>query len=491
MYTLSTTIEDVGIGTVSPGMWQPRASFDPFKLAELAASIGEHGQIDPAIVWATPEEGRLLIVAGERRWRAACALRLAELYPDFTLEKWAELCASENPQDVPISEERAFSDWAGDAPFLARRVEAEDSAELFELALVDNLERDNLSTFEEATALRQLQSAKNYTQAVIAKRIGRSQAYVGQRLSLLKMEPAAIEIMAAAPGGIALSLARHVGRVKKSLQVEMATFVVASDISDRTTGAIVGLILKLSKLPVPPDFTDPFRESWGSRNWKSPASVAETLGRIWDNRTRHLDHSINYMPPRFPFDWNPRVDEDVTMREADKNILPDPAACEFCALTEGKELKRRCLLPACFDRKNALWAERDARLNPPPPEPERVAPAASVTADSWDTSSPTSPPATRPAPVPAPIEAKPLPVMTAIPAGPKAVTLTAVIQPGEILGERQVLISIGKDGQAPIMHRGEFADLVTLVEIALDEYFEPDVDRELAVAELETQEMVL
>jgi len=85
-----------------------------------------------------------------------------------------------------------------------------------------------------------------------------------------------------------------------------------------------------------------------------------------------------------------------------------------------------------------------------------------------------------------------MPVLKPIAAGPKPVTLTAVIQHGKVLAERQVLISIGEEGEAPQLHRGDYGDLLTLIEIAISQYFAPRPSVELAEAELDTQaELVL
>lgn len=137
---------EVEIGSVRPNPWQPRKAFDKEQLAELAASIREHGIIQPLIVRRRGLNYEL--VAGERRLRAA---RLAKL------------------KTVPV----LVRDYT--------------EQQMQELALVENIQRRDLNPLEEAQAIKDLMKTMNYTQAQVADRIGRSRTAVANLLRMLNL----------------------------------------------------------------------------------------------------------------------------------------------------------------------------------------------------------------------------------------------------------------------------------------------------------------
>ncbi len=125
---------------------QPRKQFEEAKLEELAASIREHGVVEPILV--RREGGRYRIVAGERRWRAAQRAGLREI------------------------------------PAVIR--EASDE-EAFELALVENLQRADLNAIEEAEAYEVLVKDRGLTQEAVAQRVGKDRSSVANALRLLRL----------------------------------------------------------------------------------------------------------------------------------------------------------------------------------------------------------------------------------------------------------------------------------------------------------------
>ena len=146
---LQPAVEEVDVDLIAPNPQQPRTAFDPESLAELAESIREHGIIQPLIV-SRPAAGGApyQIIAGERRLQAA---RLAGL--DL----------------VPV----VFREAA--------------DHELLELALVENLQREDLGPLEEAGAFRRLADEFGLTQEAIAGRVGRSRSAVANSLRLLTL----------------------------------------------------------------------------------------------------------------------------------------------------------------------------------------------------------------------------------------------------------------------------------------------------------------
>jgi ParB family chromosome partitioning protein len=142
-------VQRVPLDSIRPCPLQPRKDFSAEALRELADSIREQGIVQPLIV--RERGGHFELIAGERRWRAAQLLQLAEV------------------------------------PVITR--EADDRAVL-ELALIENLQRENLNAIEEAHGYEQLAGQFQLTQEEIAAKVGKSRAVVANALRLLKLPPA-------------------------------------------------------------------------------------------------------------------------------------------------------------------------------------------------------------------------------------------------------------------------------------------------------------
>lgn len=145
---LRERVQRVALDRVHPCPFQPRKDFSPETLRELADSIKEQGIVQPLIV--RERQGHLELIAGERRWRAAQLLGLKEV------------------------------------PVILR--EADDRAVL-ELALIENLQRENLNAIEEAQGYSQLIEQFQLKQEEVATKVGKSRAVVANALRLLKLPP--------------------------------------------------------------------------------------------------------------------------------------------------------------------------------------------------------------------------------------------------------------------------------------------------------------
>lgn len=145
----------VPVEHIHPNPHQPRQVMNEEKLDELAASIREHGIIQPIVV--TQVGNRYQIVAGERRWRASQRAGLTEV-PVFVKEM--------TPQ------------------------------QMLELAIVENIQRADLNPLEEAHAYAQLMEEFGLTQEVVAKKVGKSRTAVANTLRLLKLPPELKEALA-------------------------------------------------------------------------------------------------------------------------------------------------------------------------------------------------------------------------------------------------------------------------------------------------------
>ena len=175
---------------------QPRKRFDEVSLAELADSIREHGIIQPLTVRKLAS-GYYQIIAGERRWRAA---RIAGL------------------QEVPVIV-----------------IEADDRTAA-ELAMLENLQREDLNPMEEAVGFQSLIETYHMTQEEAASRVGKSRSAVTNALRLLTLTPSVAKLVE--EGKLSAGHARALLPLSPSLQEKAAEAVVSGSLSVRQTEAL-------------------------------------------------------------------------------------------------------------------------------------------------------------------------------------------------------------------------------------------------------------
>lgn len=171
-------LQDIPVEHIRPNPLQPRQTFVEEELEELANSIREHGILQPVVVSRQPEAGAYQLIVGERRWRAAQHAGLATI------------------------------------PALVRST---GSREALEIALVENLQRTNLSPLETAEAYAALISEFGITQEQVAARVGKSRSAVANTLRLLNLADAVKEALAA--DMISEGHARALLRLTADLQV--------------------------------------------------------------------------------------------------------------------------------------------------------------------------------------------------------------------------------------------------------------------------------
>lgn len=141
-------VQSVDIKLVKANSGQPRKFFDDTKIAELSQSIKEHGIIQPLIV-NKAASGKFIIIAGERRWRAA---KLAKF------------------KEVPIIVKEYADDTA------------------LQIALIENIQREDLNAIEEALAYKELKEKYNLTQEALALKIGKSRTAIANVMRLLNLD---------------------------------------------------------------------------------------------------------------------------------------------------------------------------------------------------------------------------------------------------------------------------------------------------------------
>lgn len=184
-------VVDLPVGELEPNPYQPRRDFDPAKLEELAASVREHGVIQPIIVRRVGM--RHQIVAGERRWRAA---QLA------------------GRTSVPCVI-REFSD-----------------ADTMQVALIENIQRQDLNPIEEARAFQILMTELGLTQEEVALRVGKSRPAVSNALRLLGLDAQVQEWVA--EGRLSAGHARAIAGIESpAIQREAARQVIERGLNVR------------------------------------------------------------------------------------------------------------------------------------------------------------------------------------------------------------------------------------------------------------------
>lgn len=191
---------EVDIDLLAPNEHQPRHHLDDARLDELARSIKTNGVIQPIVVRKT--DGGYRIIAGERRWRAAQRAGLLRV------------------------------------PIVIKDVAAGGDAQVLEMALIENIQREDLNPIDEAAAYERLSSEFKMTQEEIAAAVGKDRSSVANHLRLLKL-PEEVRAEVAA-GRLSMGHARALlGAPDESRQRGIAREVIAQNLSVRETEALV------------------------------------------------------------------------------------------------------------------------------------------------------------------------------------------------------------------------------------------------------------
>ena len=204
-----TRIETLPLREIEPDPGQPRKTFDDETLAELSASIAEHGLLQPIAVRPKPSGG-YLIVAGERRWRASRMAGLTEV------------------------------------PVIVKDVTDEQA---MELALVENLQREDLDPVEEAAGIRELMTRCDLTQEQAARKLGKSRSALANSLRLLSLPETVMELLKS--GFLTIGHAKVVlGLPTPELQEEAAQMIADNQLNVRQAEALCKKLAKPAKEPV-------------------------------------------------------------------------------------------------------------------------------------------------------------------------------------------------------------------------------------------------
>lgn len=190
-------VTSISINLIKPDKKQPRKNFDEQKILELSQSIKEHGVIQPIIL--RKEEGSYIIVAGERRWRAAKNIGLKEI------------------------------------PAVVKELSTQ---QVLEISLIENIVREDLNPIEEAIAYKKLIDEFNLTQEEISKRISKSRSSIANCMRLLNLDNRVqeyiIDKVISEGHGRAL-----LGIQDKELQYKLAQEIIDNDLNVRQTEKLI------------------------------------------------------------------------------------------------------------------------------------------------------------------------------------------------------------------------------------------------------------
>ncbi len=199
---LTEAAQDIAVAAIMPNRYQPRREFDDDALATLTESVRTYGILQPILVRRIGG-GQYELIAGERRWRAAKAAGLAVI-----------------PAVV-----REYNDMA-----------------MGELALIENIQREDLNIIEEALAYERLSGEFGLTQEQLSRKVGRSRSHIANIMRLLRLAAPVRDLLA--EGKLTMGQAKPLLALPVRLQKEAAAVIVAKELSARKAEALAKRYLK-------------------------------------------------------------------------------------------------------------------------------------------------------------------------------------------------------------------------------------------------------
>ncbi|HLS08920.1 nucleoid occlusion protein [Lentibacillus sp.] len=203
-------VTELSIDKIEPNRFQPRSMFNEEKIKELAQTIHTHGMIQPVVVRKLENEDKYELIAGERRWRAVQTL------------DWEKL------------------------PAIIRTM---TDTEIASVALIENLQREELSVIEEASAYARLLELHGLTQEALAQRLGKNQSTIANKLRLLKLPE---EVQTAVLDKLITE--RHARALIKindpKKQVEMLEKILKKDLNVKQTEEAIEKMGQMDEKPV-------------------------------------------------------------------------------------------------------------------------------------------------------------------------------------------------------------------------------------------------
>ena len=233
----NSNIMEIDINKIEPNKNQPRKNFDEELIQELASSIEEFGIIQPIIV--VKENDFYTIVAGERRFRAA---RIAKL------------------KTMPAI------------------VKNYNEMDMIQVALIENIQRENLNPIEEALCYKKLTEYFFYKKEDIAKKVGKNRNTIGNTMSLLTLDSRVQNLIL--EGKLLIGQARKLLEIEDNdIQFEMADKIIDDELNIKETEELVSHYLRPKEEQIPPinEKNLPFEEKSSINNFKSIENILKEI----------------------------------------------------------------------------------------------------------------------------------------------------------------------------------------------------------------------
>ena len=262
---------DLPLVLIRPSRWQYRRRFDADGLRELALSIQQAGLINRLLVFRHEDGDHFEVIAGERRLRALCALAIESRGRADAIRLVSEADWWQNADQLlpPLI----------DSPTAACEVRDGVAADFREIVIIENLHREDVTALEEARAFQVLLEEQSYTQAELARRLGKSQGYISQRMGLLGLAEEVRDVVDSQE--ISFTAARAIATLPEAMQPAVAAHVQKQQEVQGDSGATTRKVQVMARQVK--DFFDPER-------WDPPEGE-----EIWPdtrNRLRLLKHFI-------------------------------------------------------------------------------------------------------------------------------------------------------------------------------------------------------
>lgn len=280
-------IKQVPLNQIKPGRYQPRQEFDREKLLDLATSIRDEGLLYPLLVFLD-QDGKYELIGGERRWRATCALTLANI-GDFNggLEDAVAITAGANwPAEISNGRYYHFQAYT----VLVNEQPADITAEQQRVrAVADNLQRADLTPFEEAQAVYDLKQQLGLSIRQVAAKVGKSKSWVEDRLKLMKLDPAAAQAVAAAEAdektvSLDMTVIREVARRLPEPLQKPALDALQEKAGKLPADQLKKIVVDLARMADP-------------ANWSVASDFDAPAHPVVFNRGRTMITIINSLPP--------------------------------------------------------------------------------------------------------------------------------------------------------------------------------------------------
>ena len=227
--------KNIRLSEIEPNLSQPRKEFDEAALSELADSIAAHGVLQPLLVRPT-KNGMYQIVAGERRWRAARIAGLSEI------------------------------------PALIRELSDEETDQV---ALIENLQREDLNAVETAEGYKRLMDKYGMTQEQLSEAVGKSRPAVANTLRILNLPEEVLPLVSA--GKLSAGHAKAILSAPEDKRVELAKTIVSCELSVREAEKMAAKLGKEVKLTPPKQIKEKFPKDKFYREMQ--VAMTEELGR--------------------------------------------------------------------------------------------------------------------------------------------------------------------------------------------------------------------